>query len=150
MWYDGASGLPTRALVASMRRAANQPNATIYERTLLNDGREERQAVSCGCEHLQSENRPFIVVANPSNKQHLLDKAAECNIPDMKERVFVSWDVAPEECGIMKEDPWYKTIPSVLDGAQGQLTEEQAIEEDKAYDKLRDNVGNCLNALTKL
>ena len=106
--------------------------------------------VSCGCEHLQNDKRPFIIVANPSNKKHLLDKATECDVSDMKDRVFVSWDVAPEECGIMKEDPWYKTIPSVLDGAQGQLTEKQAHEEDMAYDKLRDNVGNCLDALTNL
>ena len=147
---DGASGLPKAALLDSMRRAGNHPNATTYEKTLLDHGRAERQAVSCGCEHLQSEDRPFIIVANPSNKQHLLDKAKQCDVKNIEKRVFVSWDVAPKECSIMKEDPWYKTIPAILDGAQGQLTENQALEEDQAYDKLRDNVEKCLDALTDL
>ena len=146
---DGVSGGPTKALVDSIHRQATHPNATIYDRTLLNDGRTTRQAVPCGCEHLQDSKRPFFIVANPSNKAHLLSKAEQCGVKDLKDRVFVSWDVTPE-CEIMKEDPWYNTKPGVFgEGVQGPFTESQQTEEDRAYDKLRDNVGNCLDAIAE-
>ena len=149
---DGVSGTPTTALIASMQRQAMHPNATTFERTLLDDGRSMRQAVSCGCDHLQDPNRPFIIVANPSNKAHLLAKAEKCGIKDkdFANRVVVSHDLTPK-CNILKEDPWYQTKAGRWgQGVQGPFTELEQIEEDQAYDNLRDGVGECLDGLTEL
>ena len=151
---DGVSGGPTPALVLSMERAANKPNATKSEKILLEDGRNMRHAVGCDCQQLTNTSRPFFIVANPSNKQHLLDKASMCGdrelVKELNDRVFISWEIAPEACSIMKKDPWYKTLAAILPDKQGALNGKQALEEDYAYDQLRDNIGKCVSAIASL
>ena len=150
---DGVYGTPTPALIAGLERLENNPNATDIQRVLLLDGRRDRQAVPCDCGKLVNKGRPFFVVANPSNKQHLLDRALQCGgeelARDIDRRVFISWEVSPQ-CNIMKEYPLYKTIKALLPGKQGGLTEKQAEEEDQAYDALINNMGKCVVAVSNL